>query len=67
MEKLAVEGGTPVRSRKIFYGRQWIDESDIEAVAETLRSDFITCGPKVDEFERCLTDYWGEVAENYRK
>ncbi|MBQ6002361.1 MAG: UDP-4-amino-4,6-dideoxy-N-acetyl-beta-L-altrosamine transaminase [Synergistaceae bacterium] len=59
MEKLAVEGGTPVRNKKIFYGRQWIDESDIEAVAETLRSDFITCGPKVDGFEKCLTDYTG--------
>ena len=59
MEKLAIEGGTPVRSTKIFYGRQWIDESDIEAVAETLRSDFITCGPKVDEFEKCLTTYTG--------
>ena len=27
MENLAVEGEPPVRSRKIFYGRQWIDES----------------------------------------
>ena len=59
MEKLAVEGGTPVRSTKIFYGHQWIDESDIEAVAETLRSDFLTCGPKINEFEKCLTDYTG--------
>ena len=59
MEKLAVEGGTPVRSAKIFYGHQWIDESDIEAVSETLRSDFLTCGPKVNEFEKCLTDYTG--------
>ena len=42
MEKLAVEGGTPVPSRKIFYGRQWIDEDDIKAVVETLKSDFIT-------------------------
>lgn len=41
--------------------KEWlsIDESDIEAVSETLRSDFITCGPKVDKFEKCFTDYIG--------
>ena len=51
MEKLAINGGYPVRSSKIFYGRQWIGEDDIEAVNATLRSDFITCGPKVAEME----------------
>ena len=59
MEKLAINGGYPVRSQKIFYGRQWIDEDDIAAVADTLRSDYITCGPKVDELERCLEVYTG--------
>ena len=59
MEKLAIKGGYPVRGGKIFYGRQWIDEDDIKAVAETLRSDFITCGPKVDEMERTLSEYTG--------
>lgn len=57
MEKLAINGGYPVRSSKIYYGRQWIDEDDIAAVTETLRSDFITCGPKVDEFESELAAY----------
>lgn len=57
MEKLAINGGYPVRAGKIYYGRQWIDEDDIEAVADTLRSDFITCGPKVDEFESELAAY----------
>lgn len=57
MERLAINGGYPVRSSKIYYGRQWIDEDDIAAVAETLRSDFITCGPKVDEFESELAAY----------
>lgn len=57
MEKLAINGGYPVRGSKIYYGRQWIDEDDIVAVAETLRSDFITCGPKVDEFESELAAY----------
>lgn len=59
MERLAIKGGIPVRAGKIYYGRQWIDENDIEAVAETLRSDFITCGPKVDEFETNLAEYTG--------
>jgi UDP-4-amino-4,6-dideoxy-N-acetyl-beta-L-altrosamine transaminase len=59
MEKLAIDGGTPVREEKIYYGRQWIDEEDIKAVAETLRSSFITCGPKVTELERALADYVG--------
>lgn len=59
MEKLAIDGGHPVRAEKIYYGRQWIDEDDIAAVAETLRSDYITCGPKVKEMERNLEDYTG--------
>lgn len=44
---------------QIPYGRQWIDEDDIQAVAETLRSDYLTTGPKVAEFERCIADYVG--------
>ena len=59
METLAINGGYPVRAGKIYYGRQWIGEDDIAAVAETLRSDFITCGPKVDEMERTLETYTG--------
>lgn len=59
MEKLAINGGYPVRAGVIKYGRQWIDEKDIEAVDEVLRSDFITCGPKVDEMERNLAEYTG--------
>lgn len=59
MEKLAIHGGYPVRSGKIYYGRQWIDDQDIEAVSSVLKSDFITCGPKVDEMERMLVDFTG--------
>jgi perosamine synthetase len=33
------------------YGRQWIDDSDAEAVLQVLRSDWLTTGPKVAEFE----------------
>ena len=59
MEKLAIQGGMPVRSGKIYYGRQWIDEEDVQAVDAVLRSDYITCGPKVDELERTLCEFTG--------
>lgn len=36
----------------IPYGRQTIDDDDIQAVVDTLRSDWLTTGPKVDEFEQ---------------
>ena len=36
------------------YGRQDIDESDIAAVAEALRSDFLTTGPRVEAFEQAF-------------
>src|SRR6202050_3907251 len=50
-EVLAIHGGSPVRETLLPYGRQSIDESDIQAVVETLRSDWLTTGPKVAEFE----------------
>lgn len=56
MEQLAVFGGTPVRKDKIFYGRQCIGQDDIDAVVETLKSDLITCGPRVTELERKLCE-----------
>jgi perosamine synthetase len=43
----------------IPYGRQSIDEEDIQAVVEVLRSDWLTTGPKVDEFERAFADFVG--------
>lgn len=39
----------------IPYGRQKIDEDDIAAVTEVLRQDFLTTGPKVEEFENALS------------
>jgi len=38
----------------LSYGRQWLDDDDIKAVEETLRSDFLTTGPRVAEFEQRL-------------
>ncbi len=43
----------------IPYGRQWIDEEDIQAVVETLQSDYLTTGPKVSEFEKVVAEYVG--------
>ena len=45
--------------KSLPYGHQWIDEDDIRAVVEVLRSDFLTQGPKVKEFEDSLADYCG--------
>lgn len=47
------------RETYLTYGRQSIDEDDIQAVVETLRSPFLTQGPKVEEFERAVADYVG--------
>lgn len=41
----------------IPYGRQFIDEDDIKAVVDALKSDFLTQGPKVQEFEEALASY----------
>ena len=43
----------------IPYGRQSIDEEDIQAVVDVLRSDYLTTGPKTAEFERAVADYVG--------
>ncbi len=57
MERLAINGGKPVRSSILPYGRQWIDDEDIASVVEVLKTDWITQGPKVDEFERTIAEY----------
>ncbi len=59
MEQLAIYGGDPVRERPLSYGRQYIDEEDIRAVAETLRSDYLTCGPKIEAAEQKLCQVTG--------
>ncbi len=59
MNRLAINGGIPVRNTKIGYGCQWIDEDDIEAVVDVLRSNFLTCGPKINELETALSEYTG--------
>lgn len=59
MEKLAIEGGRPVRETKLYYGHQYIDEADVRAVSEVLVSDYLTCGPKIGELEEALCKLTG--------
>jgi UDP-4-amino-4,6-dideoxy-N-acetyl-beta-L-altrosamine transaminase len=59
MEKLAIHGGTPVFEKRIGYGHQYIDDADIQAVVDVLKSDFLTCGPKIDEAEKKLCEITG--------
>lgn len=47
------------KRRFIPYGQQWIDEEDIEAVVQTLKSPFITQGPAITDFEASIADYVG--------
>lgn len=48
-----------MKNQLIPYGRQDINEDDINSVVETLSSDFLTQGPKVHEFEECFAKYIG--------
>lgn len=59
MDKPAICGGTPIRDTKIFYGHQYIDDADIQAVAEVMKSDYLTCGPKIPELEQKLCELTG--------
>jgi perosamine synthetase len=51
---LALHGGQPVRPTLLPYGHQSVDDADIQAVVEVLRSDWLTTGPKVVEFEEAF-------------
>lgn len=59
MDKPAICGGSPIRDTKIFYGHQYIDEDDIQAVVDVLKSDYLTCGPKIAELEDKLCQVTG--------
>jgi UDP-4-amino-4,6-dideoxy-N-acetyl-beta-L-altrosamine transaminase len=58
-EELAINGGKSTREKMLPYGHQDIDEEDINAVINVLRSDWITQGPKVAEFEKKIADFVG--------
>ena len=58
-DALALLGGTPVRKTLLPYGHQSIEEDDIQAVMGVLRSNWLTTGPKVDEFEEAFAAWVG--------
>ena len=58
-DRLAIDGGTPIRRTRLPYGRQWLDEDDIAAVGEVLHSDWLTTGPKVGDFEQAFAGFVG--------
>lgn len=43
----------------IPYGHQWIDNKDIKEVIKILKSDWLTQGPKIEEFEKAVAKYCG--------
>ena len=59
MNKPAIEGGTPVREKPIYYGHQYVDDADVAAVVDVLKSDYLTCGPKIEELEKKLCEITG--------
>lgn len=52
--ELAINGGAPVRDRPLPYGHHCIEDEDVQAVVEVLRSDWLTTGPNVREFEEAF-------------
>jgi perosamine synthetase len=57
--QLALYGGTPIRSRLLPYGRHEISDADIDLVARALRSDWLTGGPLIGEFETAFASTVG--------
>ena len=43
----------------INYGKHFIDKEDIKSVVSVLKSDFLTQGPKINEFEKALKSFFG--------
>lgn len=59
MEELAIWGGSPVREILLGYGHQDINDDDIAAVIDVLKSDFLTCGPATELLERSIGEAVG--------
>ncbi len=52
MKEIIIESMIP-------YGKQCIDEEDIQAVVDVLRSDWLTTGPTIEQFEKAFADFVG--------
>ena len=50
-------------SKPIPYGRQHITDEDIRAVIDTLKSDYLTQGPRIREFETKFAGYVGFILQ----
>ncbi len=59
MEKPAIEGGKPIRDDFLPYGKQWLNDKEIEEVVDSLKSSWITTGPKMRKFEEDFRNYIG--------
>jgi perosamine synthetase len=58
-DKLAISGGRPIRETYLSYGKQSIDDDDIASLVDVLKGDYLTTGPKVNEFEKAIAEYVG--------
>lgn len=58
-ERLAIDGGRPVRTKLLPYGRQSIEAEDIAAVVDVLQSAWLTTGPQVEAFEHAFSEVTG--------
>ena len=58
-EKIALDGGKPVRDEFLTYARQWTGQEEIDEVVDTLRSDWLTTGPKIEAYEKQMAEYIG--------
>lgn len=56
MDELAIYGGAPVRETPLHYGKQYIDQADVDAVAKTLTSPALTGGPEIARLEHKLCE-----------
>ncbi|MEE9379274.1 MAG: UDP-4-amino-4,6-dideoxy-N-acetyl-beta-L-altrosamine transaminase [Candidatus Lokiarchaeia archaeon] len=57
MDKPAIEGGVPIRKDFLPYGTQYIDDNEINEVIDTLKSKWITTGPKMRLFEEKFKEF----------
>ena len=57
--KLAIHKGKAIRKDYLSYGRQYVDDDDINAVVKILQSDYLTTGPQIEAFEKSVADYVG--------
>src|SRR5512140_1289104 len=56
---LAIDGGTPVRDQMLLFGRPFFGDEEINEVIDTLKSNWITTGPKTKRFEEEFAAYVG--------